>query len=402
MANIVHLSSVHPRYDTRIFVKQCRSLAALGHAVTLVVADGRGDEHVNGVRIVDAGYLPGRFRRVLRTTGRVLRAARRLDADLYHLHDPELIPAGLRLKRLGKVVIFDSHEDVPVQLLAKPYLGNWSRRLLSAGFAACEEYAYHRFDALVAATPYIRERLLRIHPNTVDVNNYPMLQEFDGAPDWDGKVAEVCYVGSISAIRGIRELVRACELLRSPARLSLVGSFAEPALEREVAHFPGWKRVDAHGHLDRGGVQAALRRAVAGLVTLHPVANYLDALPVKMFEYMAAGLPVIASRFPLWQDIVEGNQCGVCVDPGNPAAIAAAIDHFCLHPQVARRMGENGRRAVETRYNWRGEAGKLASLYEALLPAHAGRTAAAPPASSASSASSPTTTAADVRPLRHP
>jgi glycosyltransferase involved in cell wall biosynthesis len=94
---------------------------------------------------------------------------------------------------------------------------------------------------------------------------------------------------------------------------------------------------------------------------------------------MAAGLPVIASRFPLWQDIVEGNDCGVCVDPGDPAAIAAAIDHFCLHPQLARRMGENGRRAVHTRYNWRGEADKLAGLYEGLLAAPgAPRQAAAP------------------------
>jgi len=371
MAAIVHLTSAHPRYDTRIFVKQCRSLAALGHTVTLVVADGLGDERVDGISVVDVGRLPGRASRVLRTTRRVLQAARRLDADVYQLHDPELVPAGLRLKRLGKTVIFDSHEDVPAQLLAKPYLNPLARRLLSAGYAACERHAYRRFDGLVAATPFIRERLRHLHPNTVDVNNYPMLQEFDAAPDWDGKVAEVCYVGSISAIRGIRELVRACELLRSPARLSLVGSFAEPALEREVAHFPGWKRVDAHGHLGRAGVQAAMRRAVAGLVTLHPVVNYLDALPVKMFEYMAAGLPVIASRFPLWQEIIEGNQCGVCVDPGNPAAIAAAIDHFCLHPQVARRMGENGRRAVHARYNWRGEADKLAGLYDGLLSARA-------------------------------
>lgn len=371
MAAIVHLTSAHPRYDTRIFVKQCRSLAALGHAVTLVVADGLGDECADGVRVVDVGRLAGRANRVLRTTRRVLQAARRLDADVYQLHDPELVPAGLHLKRLGKTVIFDSHEDVPAQLLAKPYLSPLARRLLSAGYAACERHAYRRFDGLVAATPFIRERLRHLHPNTVDVNNYPTLQEFDAAPDWDGKVAEVCYVGSISAIRGIRELVRACELLRSPARLSLVGSFAEPALEREVAHFPGWKRVDAHGHLGRAGVQAAMRRAVAGLVTLHPVVNYLDALPVKMFEYMAAGLPVIASRFPLWQDIVESNGCGVCVDPGNPATIAAAIDHFCLHPQVAQHMGENGRRAVLARYNWHSEAAKLTGLYDGLLAARA-------------------------------
>jgi glycosyltransferase involved in cell wall biosynthesis len=297
----------------------------------------------------------------------VLRVALQLDAEVYQLHDPELIPAGLQLKRRGKRVVFDSHEDIPAQLLAKPYLGPLARRALSSAFAAYQRYAFRRFDGLIAATPYIRTRLERIHSNTVDVNNYPVLEEFGVTPDWDRKRMEVCYVGSISAIRGIRELVRACELLQTPARLSLVGRFAEPALERELADHPGWQRVDAHGHLDRAGVQGAMGRAMAGLVTLHPVVNYLDALPVKMFEYMAAGLPVIASRFPLWQDIVEGNGCGLCVDPEDPLAIAAAIDHLCRHPHIARRMGENGRRAVHTRYHWGSEADKLGAFYERLL-----------------------------------
>ena len=334
-----------------------------------MVADGLGDEHVDGVRIVDVGRASGRLKRALRTTRRVLQAALWLEADVYHLHDPELIPAGLRLKRLGAGVVFDSHEDIPAQLRAKPYLGPLARRLLSAAFEAYQRHALRRFDGLVAATPFIRARLAPIHPNTVDVNNYPVLQEFAGAPDWEHKSMQVCYVGSISAIRGIRELVRACALLRTPARLALAGGFSEAALEREVRATPGWQRVDAHGHLDRAGVQNVMRRAMAGLVTLHPVVNYLDALPVKMFEYMAAGLPVLASRFPLWQDIVEGNGCGICVDPEDPAAIAAAVDHLCSHPDIARRMGENGRRAVHAIYNWNSEAGKLAAFYERLLGA---------------------------------
>jgi len=335
--------------------------------VSLVVADGFGDERVDGIRVIDVGRPKGRLERMLRTTRRVLEAARALDADVYQLHDPELIPVGVSLHRAGHRVVFDSHEDVPAQLLAKPYLNRVTRRLLSAAYAAYERSACRRFDGMLAATPTIRQHLATIHPFAVTVNNYPLLQEFSEPPDWSCKAQEVCYVGSISAIRGIRELVQACALLQSPARLTLAGRFSEPALEHEVRGFVGWERVVAHGHLDRQGVRGVMRRAVAGLVTLHPVANYVDALPVKMFEYMAAGLPVIASRFPLWQEIIEGNDCGLCVDPENAGAIAAAIDHLCARPDVARRMGENGRRAVFARYNWQGEAARLGAFYDDLL-----------------------------------
>ena len=331
------------------------------------MADGLGDEQVDGVRIVDAGQLPGRLRRIVRTTRKVLHAAVALDADVYQLHDPELLPAGLELKRQGRRVVFDSHEDVPAQLLAKPYLGWLARRFASGVYGAYERHACRRFDGLLAATPFIRLRLAQLQPHTVDINNYPLLQEFDEEADWSAKALEVCYVGGLSEIRGTRELVRACDLLATPVRLALAGRFAEPAFEQELMRQPGWARISAHGHLDRAGVRQVMRRALAGLVTLHPVVNYLDALPVKMFEYMAAGLPVIASDFPLWRDIVEGNGCGVCVDPRDPAAIAAAIDRFCRHPDEARRMGENGRRAVKARYNWRSEADKLAAFYDAVL-----------------------------------
>jgi glycosyltransferase involved in cell wall biosynthesis len=253
-----------------------------------------------------------------------------------------------------------------LQLLGKPYLSAGARRLLSDAFASYERHACRRFDGIIAATPCIRDKFAKINPHTVDVNNYPLASEFDAAAPWAGKPRQVCYVGSISAVRGVRELVRAAALLRSDAQVAIAGLFSEPALEHEVRSYPGWARVRPLAHQDRAGVRALMAGSMAGLVTLHHEPNYLDALPVKMFEYMAAGIPVIASDIPLWRGIVEASGCGVCVDPRDPAAIAAAIDHFVLYPELARAMGDNGRRAVMERYNWPVEADKLIAFYERL------------------------------------
>lgn len=366
MCKIAHLTSVHARNDTRIFIKQCRTLAAHGYDVTLVVADNQGDELRDGVRIVDAGRLAGRLQRIFTTTRRVFDKAVALDADIYQLHDPELLPIGLKLKRLGKKVIFDSHEDVPLQILDKPYLDPLSLRVLSNIVARYERFACARLDGVISATPFIRDKFLSINPRTVDVNNFPLIGELDAEVQWHHKRAEVCFVGGIDAIRGAREIVRACELLKTPARLNLAGRFTDAALEASVKAYPGWSRVVEHGFVDRAGVRNVLARSVAGLVTSHPIGNFLQGLPIKMFEYMAAGIPVIASNIPSWREIIEGNECGLSVDPLDPAAIAAAIDYLVLHPELARRMGENGKKAVLERYNWPVQAVKLTDFYRSI------------------------------------
>ena len=165
------------------------------------------------------------------------------------------------------------------------------------------------------------------------------------------KQNEVAYVGGIAKIRGIEEVVQALGYTNE-IRLNLAGKFSEASVEVNVKNYAAWSKVNELGFLNRGQINTVLAKSKAGLVTLHPVINYIDALPVKMFEYMAAGIPVIASNFPLWREIIEGNECGLCVDPLNPKAIGEAIQYLIDNPAQAERMGGNGRKAVEGKFNW--------------------------------------------------
>lgn len=363
---ICHLTSAHPRFDTRIFVKQCISLAKK-YDTSLVVADGKGSDRIQNVNILDVGVYLGRKNRILNATKAVYKKAIELNADLYHLHDPELIPVGLKLKKLGKKVIFDAHEDLPNQIQSKHYLKPITKKVLSFLVKKYEQYSCSKLDGIVAATPFIREKFLNINANTIDINNFPKTEEFiriEHSYVTDNN--HVCYIGGLADVRGITQMVEAIDFT-DDTRLLIAGNFADANLENKVKQMQGWKNVDFLGYVDREGIQNTLSESFAGLVVLHPTQSYLDSLPVKMFEYMCAGIPVIASDFPLWRSIVDEAQCGLCVDPLNPSAIASAIKTLSSNRIDAQRMGDNGRVAVLEKYNWNIEEQKLFEFYSKIL-----------------------------------
>jgi len=366
---LAHLTSAHPRDDTRIWHKMCASLSADGYQVALVVADGKGSASINGVIVKDVGVTTGRLSRMIGGARKVFQQALELNADIYHLHDPELLPWGVLLRARGKRVIYDAHEDMGRDVLSKHYLPSVVRPAVAWVSELVERALTAPLSGAIGATSTIATKFQKRGLLAMDINNYPIASEL-WAPNEnaEGRLAgQICYIGGIAEARGICELVDAMALTRPDATLRLAGEFAESQLHQALQGRLGWQKVEWMGQLDRLGVRSLLAKSVAGIVTLRPTPAYVEALPIKMFEYMSAGIPVVASDFPLWRSIIEGADCGLLVDPLDPAAIAGAIDWLIAHPEAAKEMGQRGKAAVLQRYNWDIESKKLADFYETVL-----------------------------------
>ncbi len=373
MYRVVHLTSAHSPLDVRIFHKECRSLARAGYEV-IVLGNHVCNEIVDSVKLQGLGMTHGRIQRMTVKMAGMCKAAFEAAADVYHIHDPELLAVALALRTAGKRVIYDIHEDLPRTMLLKAYLPRSLRKPLMWIVERVENTAARRMTGLITATPALADRFRHIHRNTVVVNNFVMLNEFLPATrlEWKRRDPAVVYYGGLSEERGIQEMLAAMELLPDTLhiKLELGGCFYVKEQEAAFAAKPYWKHVNWHGELDRNGIASLLNKVQVGLVVLHPDEAYLTSQPTKLFEYMAAGIPVIASDFPLWRSIIADAGCGLLVDPCNVHDIAAAIEQLIRNPAEAEAMGLRGRRAAEEHFSWANEEQVLLSFYASLLTAH--------------------------------
>lgn len=365
---VCHITTVHKQNDTRIFQKQCKTLANNSYSVYLVV-QGVKDEIIEGVQIISLKKPKNRLDRMIFTAYSAYRRSKHINADIYHFHDPELIIVGLLLAFNKKRVIYDVHEDYPQTLLSsdRKHLPEFLKQFVSMLVRIVEATICHWFSACVTATPTITARFLQYNARTITINNYVMPHIFKRTTPYRERKHNIAYVGSISLARGIVQMIQANDAVNEQlnTQIQLIGEI--PATLRNIIeNTDGWKKTHEHGHLNQEHISKILDLCRIGLVVIHPEPRYMVAQPTKLYEYMSAGIPVIASDFPLWREIIERHQCGLLVDPLNPQAIADAITWLLEHPVEAEAMGQRGRRAVETEYNWAIEARKLLNLYDEL------------------------------------
>ncbi|MDQ6759151.1 MAG: glycosyltransferase family 4 protein [Acidobacteriota bacterium] len=362
------ISTVHDRTDVRVFRRQAETIATLpGFSLTAVVADGLGDEELKSYRVKDLGKAPlGRFGRLTLANARALFYLLRTRPDVVHFHAPELIPACYAASVFGSRIIYDVHEDLPKDILDKHWIPRRSRPAIAWLASRVQQGMSNRFATIVAATPSIARAFPK--ERVVCIQNFPKLSEFafaDKGLETHSDRRDFVYLGGITQIRGLTEVVRAIGKLEAypKSRLLLAGPISPVAYRATLEQQIGWERVEYREYVQRDELGELFATAIAGIVTFHPSGNHVAAEPNKLFEYMAAGLPVIASDFPGWARLFADVGCGVLVDPLNDSSICAAMVRLLAAPNAAMAMGWRGRQAVLARFNWERESEKLRQTY---------------------------------------
>jgi glycosyltransferase involved in cell wall biosynthesis len=367
---VVVLSSGHGAQDPRIFLKQCVSLREAGHEVVFVVPHNQ-NEVVKGIQIQAIPRPRSRLERIAITPWKVLRAAIGLRANIYHFHDPELIPIGLILRALGKKVVYDAHEDLPQDTLDKSWIPIGLRRIVSWLLRSLENIAVHQYSGVITVNEIIATRFRRCNSKTIVINNYPIMKELPydvSNPILRYSSKKVVNFGGISKFRCIQEIVEASDLLPRHANVRFIvgGGTDSTELLAQISRLPGWRGVQYVGSVSRREMFSILAESAIAIILYSNTPNHYQVGSNRLFESLGMGLPVITSNFPAWIDLVEGNDCGICVDPENPECIANAIQYLISNPQVAAEKGRRGRSLAVERFNWEVEGPRLLRFYENL------------------------------------
>lgn len=360
----------HRPFDTRIFHKEARTLVANGFPVTLIIprtdvprVDVSREEYVSGVRLRSVRFPRHGLEKLLITPLRILKRAWQEPRNaIFHVHDSELLVICLLLRLSGRTIIYDAHEDTPLQIRYQHWLPRWAKPAYAGFYYVLEKLVGKTFNHIIIAEPII-QRYFPAHKTTL-IHNFPIKAPFvkeaqNSPPKRENRAV---YIGSISRVRGLNEMLQAIALARQQVDVTLLlaGGFHPAALQQQIADRP---EIDYRGWVALDQLVTINFRSKIGLIVPHPVERYRTNLPVKVFEYMAAGLPVVLAETSAAAQFVKECEGGILVDPLNPVQIAEAIVYLIRHEAEAHRMGQRAQRLIFEKYHWESESRKLLALY---------------------------------------
>lgn len=371
---VCHLTSTHGNNDQRILIKECTSLARSGYDVYQVARGDSGE--YSGVHLIGTGEnKDGAFFRLLIRPRKVYKIARDIDADIYQIHDMELLPYAVKLKRKGKKVVFDYHEDFASRFADTDLLNlpQFIMKVLSRIYNFYEKRSIRKLDAMISVTPHICDRLRRINSNTVMVTNYPITEKLNPWAtecEYDKKSDYICFAGQISCVqyaldtvvRAIQDVDQVSFKMYGKERRSGDIDYLKSLDRKEKVHYCGTAPF-----FDVPNIISGSRASVVTPAYTNDTNGREGTLGNnKLFEAMLRGVPVIFTDFDLWKEINDKYQFGISVSYGNQEDMKSAIEYIIKHPERAETMGKSGREAVLREYNWDGQKKKLLKLYDDL------------------------------------
>lgn len=360
MANAGHRAS-----DSRIFQKEARSLAAAGFDVTFVVPHDK-DEERDGVKILAVPRFPKGWKKLITSPWLVYKRALKLDKhSIFHLHDSELLWIGVLMKLRGRRLIYDAHEDTPEQITYQHWIPKFFRKPYAWFYYLLENVCGRWFEHIIVAEPVIA-KYFPVSKTTL-IRNFPIVSQFpEPTRDYSLRSKNVIYVGLLSRPRGAVEMAEAGRIAKASVDLKMIfaGDFSPLSLRDEIVnHYP----VEYIQWMEFPKIIQLMMDSRIGMIIPHPIKRYTTNYPIKLFEYMAAAIPVIAPKVGESATFVREANSGMLVDPLNPNEIAGAIQHLLANPDEAAKMGQRGRQLVLEKYNWEKEAGTLIDLYKRLF-----------------------------------
>lgn len=366
-SSICILGSNLNRQDSRIFWRQGISLVSAGYDVSYVVSDNGHKETIQGINIIPTGYMAkSRIQRLFLSKIFFYRKAIEINADVYQICSPELIPVGLKLKKKGKKIIFDLREDYTSFVLEMKWIP--SEILRKVVLFVVKKYLNHslkKYNAVLGVTPHIFDNLNLASCPTAIITNFPVVTSPEiTSEEYLKRYNNLCYVGSVypkSHQENIFNLLNNLEGLKYT-----IFGYIGNELKVKLSKLAYWSRTNYIESFSKEQLLEVLKASTIGnaVIDYSPNLGYKNGSlgVIKLFEYMEASLPVICTDFVLWKEIIDEYKCGICVNPQNEEEIKSALEYMINNKAEAYKMGQNGRRAVLEKYNWESQAMKYIQI----------------------------------------